>query len=117
MIMSMRRLPIAVALLMAAGGCDAFTVCTDELTFRVNPTTVTISVGESFTPHVFAETCGGRRNVSVDVRWSTTDSAVARIDAQTGRTTGRRPGLTTIEAVDQSRFGAGSLTINVRVTE
>jgi hypothetical protein len=113
----MRKLAIAPVVLLVLGGCESFGVCTDELTFRINQTHVTISVGESFTPLVSAETCGGTRDVAVNIRWSTADSTVAAIDAQTGRTTGRRPGLTVIEGVDQSRFGAGSLTVNVRVIE
>lgn len=115
--MRIRNSVIAVVLLMAAAGCESLSVCTDELTLRVNPTHITISVGESFTPSVAAETCGRSRSVRTDIRWSTANAAVAAIDAQSGRTTGRRPGLTAIEGDDQSRFGVAPLIVTVRVTD
>jgi hypothetical protein len=113
----MRKSTVSIALLLAVAGCESFGVCTDELLFRVTTTEVIISIGESFTPNVAAETCGGARNVPVEVHWSTADSTVAATDVQTGRTTGRRPGVTAITGVDESRFGAGTLTVHVRVTK
>jgi hypothetical protein len=100
------KLIISVLALSSAIGCSIVAPnCPDDLLLRVDPTEATISVGESITATGEFRGCGGRQHLDDDILWSSADSSIARVDAATGRITGRTPGATVVQARG-ARYGS-----------
>ena len=103
---------LAGALLACAGALP--TECPDDLQITLAPPAPTIAVGESFTPAVALHGCAGTRRLADTFTWAARDTAVARVDAATGRTTGRAPGETVVVPTG-ARYGAiGEIRVTVR---
>jgi hypothetical protein len=103
---------------VALGACDGGflgTACTDELRTDLQPRgTQQIAVGTGFTATITLSTCGGRERLSDTFTWSARDTLVVRVDATTGRVTGRAPGSTAVD-VRGTRYGAvGTIPVTVR---
>src|SRR4051812_26515534 len=92
------KLIVSILALSSAIGCSVVAPnCPDDLSLRVEPTVATIGVGESITATGEFRGCGGRQRLDDDILWSSADSTIARVDAATGRITGRVPGATVVE--------------------
>lgn len=108
------RFPI-VALALSA--CNHPTGdCTLELGIDLRPQgEQLLVVGASFTGAVTLTSCGGRQRVSDTFLWSSRDSLVVRVDAGTGRVTGRSPGSTFVDVRGtRYSFTLGSIPVIVR---
>ena len=117
---SVRAITISCIALVAGalGACDGSflgTACTDELRTDLQPRgEQQIAVGTGFTATIALSTCGGRERLHDTFTWSARDTLVVRVDAATGRVTGRAPGSTAVE-VRGARYGAvGTIPVAVR---
>ena len=108
------RLPVVfaiVALLLSASSCGD---CAGLAFFRLSETERTIAVGQSFV--VTYEEGGSCTNIfrpsGGQVRWSSSDTSIARVDSASGRVTGKRIGDATV--VPNTSTGPLSLLVHVR---
>ena len=111
------RIPrLAAAMLtVSLTGCEAFSpACPDDLRIVRSPADTTIRVGESFTPVFQFRGCAGRRVLSDELTFTSTDQAVLSVNAQSGHATAVTPGQAQIE-VRGARYG-GPWPIAVTVT-
>ena len=110
-----------VAALRSAGKMHEYSVYKGEvhgLRTRENMidavTAVCPSFCSSFTASIELSSCGGGKKLSDSFSWSAQDTAIARVDALTGRVTGRSPGSTVVEARG-TRYGqVGFIPVIVR---
>jgi hypothetical protein len=97
---------IGVLALFSAMGCSIVAPnCPDDLKLRVDPSAATIGVGESITATGEFRGCAGRDRLDDVLLWSSADSSIARVDAMTGRITGRAAGTTVVQARG-ARYGS-----------
>lgn len=101
-------------LIATLAGCGVVpTTCSDDLRVTLTPRERAVAVGESFTPTVALYGCGGTRRLADTFTWAAQDTAVARVEAGTGRTTGRAPGETLVVPTG-ARYGAtGAIQVTV----
>lgn len=93
------RLSVAAILFGLVTGCSLIAPCgTDDLSFRVVPTSQAVTIGESFTPSAEFRGCRGRKHLDDALTWSATDTTVVRVDSVSGRVTGRAAGVTQVLA-------------------
>jgi hypothetical protein len=115
--MSFRSAVFAVCAALVSG-CSVVApgvfACTDDLTYRMSPTAQTIAVGESFTPQAEFRGCGGSKPLDDEFSWSSSDTLIVRVEALTGRVTGRAAGSAIVEARG-SRYGRLPLGVSVTV--
>lgn len=78
------------------GACTPFTACTDDLRQRIDPTSMTLDVGQEASASAEFLGCGGSKRLADEITWSSADPAVASVDAATGRITGRSSGVTNV---------------------
>lgn len=91
------RPSVGAILLGLVTGCSLVAPCgTDDLSFRVVPTSQAVTIGESFTPSAEFRGCRGRKLLDDTITWSATDTTVVRIDSVSGRVTGRAAGVTEV---------------------
>jgi hypothetical protein len=112
------RSPIGLLLAaLALVACDGLTGadCTLELGIDLRPRgEQQLAVGASFTGSVALSSCGGRERLSDTFAWSGRDTLVVRVEAATGRVTGRAPGSTFVD-VRGTRYGPlGTIPVVVR---
>jgi hypothetical protein len=90
-------------------------VCTAELreTWNVTGFSITMSVGEVFSPTLVLSSCGGHLILSDTFTWSAFTPGVISVDATTGRTTAIAPGSTGLVATGP-RYGMHVLEVKVR---
>lgn len=108
------RLPLAFAigvLLLTASSCGD---CAGVAFFRLSETERTIAVGQSFS--VIVEEGGSCTNISRpsggQVRWSSSDTSIVRVDSASGLVTGKRIGDATV--VPNTHTEPLSLLVHVR---
>ncbi len=113
-----RRFPLGILFLLLLSGCGIIgpEVCTDELSWRVTPTQATLMVGESTTVAAAGLTCGGKKSVEVDMRWSSDNPAIATVHETSGRITAITPGTTEIRGHDVGPYRIPPVAISVTVT-
>lgn len=112
--MSMQvRLSVIACVLCVA--CTPVTSCPDDLRFRMQPSDVTIVVGQSATASAEFLGCGGTKVLDDVLTWSVVDSLIANVNPATGVITGRAPGITRVE-VSGKTYGRGlnALVVTVR---
>ena len=115
----MRGMLVASCLLLLAATASCVIVdpaCSNQggATILVSPTVVLISVGEQVTPSATRGCYGSHRDPTYP-HWSLAniaDTAIVRLDASSGRITGRRSGQAVVVA--QSENATASITVNVR---
>jgi uncharacterized protein YjdB len=110
------RFSAIVLLALVASGCSSATsACTAELGARFTPSTQTLDVGASFTAAVELSSCGGAVHPADAISWASSNSAVADVNAVSGRVEARAPGVADIVARG-ARFGIlpGSVAVTVR---
>ena len=109
-------LGIVVSALLISG-CDIIgpQACTDELGWRVTPTELHLKPGESATVTAEGLTCGGRKSLEVDMRWSSDDPGIATVEEASGRVKGVAAGTTKIRGEDHGPYGIPPVTIPVTV--
>ena len=78
--------------------------CTAELAMELTPKERTLAVGETFMPAIRLSTCSGQVQLTDTLRWAAGDTTVVRVEAESGRTTGLRPGTTQV-APRGARYG------------
>jgi uncharacterized protein YjdB len=111
----MRFRAFSVALLLSLTGCSLVSPCgTDELSFRVTPTSQAVSVGESFTPVAEFRGCGGKRHLDDTITWSAADTNIVQVNAVTGRVTGRALGVTEVQARGVIYGSLPAIAVNVK---
>ena len=91
----MRSIPglvVAIVCLSTQSACG----CNADLQQDLNPTERTITVGESFTPSARFLGCSGTEPLADEITWSASDTAIVRVDALSGRTTGVGLGRATV---------------------
>lgn len=115
MMKSLVSTALAVGVLTSGCGILGPSTCTSELSSRVTPTSATLQVGETVTASAEATTCGGKKSLPVDIRWSSEDGSVASVGKQTGVVTGVGPGATRIVGVDQGEYHIGTVYVQVTV--
>jgi hypothetical protein len=94
-----------LAITVFFAGCDVLApACTDDLQVVRSPADTTIRVGQDFTPFFQFRGCRGRRVLSDDLTFTSTDQAVLSVDAQSGRATALAPGNAKIE-ITGARYG------------
>jgi hypothetical protein len=105
----------ALSVAGSAAGCGLITTgCDADLGMRVSPTEKTLAVGESFTATLQFLGCGGTRSLRDVIIWSATDTAVVRVDSQSGLVTGRRAGQTQVIGSGKT-YGTGAyIPVTVR---
>ncbi len=118
----MRRQSYAVLSLAAVsllGGCDADTptFCPGDLRWEVSPTSASLSVGDTVTATAEALGCGGTQRLEEDMRWTSRDSTIARVDSITGTIRAQSVGQTEIIGEDRGRYRIGPVLIPVQVTQ
>ena len=112
--MTARPLLLTLALL-SASSCSSLTLtCPRDLGFRVDPTSTTLGVGEGTTATAEFLGCHGKSVLDDQITWSSADSSIARVDAATGRITGRAPGSTTVQAHGEKYGTMPPITVTVR---
>lgn len=109
--------PGLLALGVALVACDGLTGadCTLELGVDLRPKgEQRLAVGGSFTGTVALSSCGGRERLKDTFVWSARDTLVVRVEAATGRVTGRSPGTTFVD-VRGIRYGpVGTIPVVVQ---
>lgn len=109
------RLSVGAIFLGLVTGCSLVAPCgTDELQYRVVPTSQAIAVGESFTPSAEFRGCQGRKPLDDVITWSATDTTVVRVDAVSGRVTGRAAGVAAVQARGAKYGPMPPLTVTVQ---
>jgi len=88
--------------------------CTRELGFAVEPAAGSIRIGESLTLKPRAWSCGGQEQVPIDILWTTSDTAVIRVEP-TGRVIGVRVGDAIVKGMDRGPYGVGPFHVPVHV--
>ncbi len=68
------------------GGVAVSVVCTLELRMEMSPVSMSIAIGERFTPSMTVSTCGGHVPVSGTITWSASDTLVLSVHPTTGET-------------------------------
>lgn len=115
----MRRTTLSVTLAAVAllGGCNLVEpeACTSDLTIRVSPEAVELTVGGSSTVRAEAFGCGGRQPLEEDMRWTSADPDVATVDRVSGHVTAIGPGSTVITGDDEGPYAIGPIEIPVTV--
>lgn len=95
--MFVRTLAVLAACSLASG-CSAFVACTDDLSYRVSPTSSTLAIGQTFTATAEFRGCRGSKHLDDTISWETADSTIAIVNASSGQVTGRSPGTTQVQA-------------------
>ena len=96
-----------VAALITTSGCSGLLPCgSDDLSFRATPTSASLAVGQKFTASGEFLGCRGSNTLSDEIRWSSQDTTVVRIDAVTGTAVAVAPGATGVIGTG-ARYGAG----------
>ena len=118
--MTRHRLSLAVvACVSLLAGCDPASIfggCSDDLLTRVEPSSRTLHVGETFTAAASAWGCGGTKVLSDEWRYFVVDTTIARVDSLTGRVTARAVGTTAVGARG-TRYGDAPNRSRVTVTQ
>ena len=70
--------------------------CTAELRVSLNPSSISLGVGEKFTPTMALSTCGGQVPVSTTVTWSASDAGILSVDPASGETTALKSGSASV---------------------
>jgi uncharacterized protein YjdB len=110
------RLAAIVALAVLATGCSSATsACTQELSADYTPATQTLGVGASFIAAVVLSSCGGGVHPADAISWTSSDDAVAGVDAANGRVVAHAAGVAYIVA-SGARYGVlpGRIVVTVR---
>jgi len=109
------KLSIAAIVLGLVTGCSIVGPdCTDDLGFRVTPTSRSVTLGESFTPSAEFRGCRGRLHLDDVITWSAADTTVVRVDSISGLVTGRAAGVTQVRARG-AKYGLMPVPISVTV--
>lgn len=111
------RIAFLALVLLPLAGCGVVGpfACTDELTWQVSTAEATVRVGEGVTLSAEAFTCGGAKELPVDIQWSTSDTDVVSVGAGTGRVTGVAEGEAEVVGEDSGPYGIGPLGVAIRV--
>jgi hypothetical protein len=118
--MAMARTKLVIraglALFGALAACSAIVPtsdCADDLRLLPVPGDTTVAVGQQFTARLQLSTCGGRRQISDALEWSTLDSSVVKVDRKTGVVTGVTAGRTRLMATSATygSLPAGYVTV------
>jgi hypothetical protein len=94
---------------LAACGTDCLPVARP----MVEPASVTLSVGQSFRPVARLPLCSDKDHIGT-WNWTTTDTTVLRVDSRTGLSFGLRPGLASLNGVEQVYREQVSISVTVR---
>ena len=105
----------AISLLASGETVGILGGCTDDLLSRVDPRNRTLRVGESYVASASAWSCGGTKRLSDEWEFFVADTAIARVDARTGRVTARSVGATDVGARG-ARYGDAPVRSHVTVT-
>lgn len=95
------------------GGVHVATICTTEIGIVVDPTSVTLEVGQGFTPSMRLTTCGGRLPVPATFSWSASDGTVLAVNPVTGETMALRSG--TAQVIGRASVSGVVGVVNVTV--
>jgi hypothetical protein len=71
--------------------------CTAELRVSLNPTSISLGIGETFTPTMSLSTCGGQVPVSTTVTWSASDADILSVNPASGETAGLKSGSASVQ--------------------
>ena len=116
----MQRVLAAALLLCAVSGCVIVgdpTCSGGGAAVVVTPGVVIVAVGESFTPSANDSWCDGGHQSHGSPNWSLSqpgDSLFVKLDATTGRITGRRAGVATVVASSGHSSASSSIAVTVR---
>jgi hypothetical protein len=109
------RTLFATALVALLPSCGTTEVCTDELTWKVTPMDIDLSVGESIRVTAEAFTCGGTEPLEEDMRWSSGDPHVVSVGETTGTVSAEAAGSTFVFGEDVGPYRIGPVEIPVIV--
>jgi Bacterial Ig-like domain (group 2) len=108
-----RRFPFAI-LATVVVACSESTVCTADLRWQFDPHDTTVAVNARFNVRFVLLGCSGTRVLSDSVTWTSSDPAVATVDARTGTVTAIHVGTADITG-KASRYPATDIAhITVR---
>jgi uncharacterized protein YjdB len=109
----MKRILPCIALLLAvvAAGCSDTSGPDGVATVTVAPATVTLAPGVTLPLTATTLDASGRVLTGRVVAWSTSNSAIAQVDASTGVVTTFAPGQVTITAASEGQSGSAVLTV------
>ncbi len=101
-----------IALLLLIAACETG-VCHHGIMIEVEPSAVTLAIGESVTPSATIDSCpdGVRPLVLL---WTPEDSTVVSVDAESGTITGLTVGDTDVVGANQSGSALYTLPVQVR---
>lgn len=102
-----------LALIPLLGSCNSYFFCTAELEIRLEPTSVTLEVGETVTPTLELYTCGGSQRVPDTFVWTADEPQIASVDETNGTITSRSPGQTTVAVAGQTYGNLGTVEVTV----
>lgn len=107
---------VVLPLVLALAGCTEFYTsnCTDDLSYRVSPTTRILAVNESFTPSAEFRGCRGSKHLDDVITWSTDNPGVVSVNATTGQVTGLSIGLARVTATG-AKYGVAVPPVEVTV--
>lgn len=89
--------------------------CTLELTATLNPTSMSLAVGERFTPSMTLSSCGGRIPVNATITWFASDTTIVSVNPTTGETTALKIGSTYVQGYSNSHGAVlGLIPVTVR---
>ncbi len=97
--------------------CDGLTGadCTLELGVDLRPKgEQRLAVDGSFTGTIALSSCGGRERLKDTFAWSARDTVVVRVEAATGRVTGRSPGTTFVDVRGAQYGTVGTIPVVVQ---
>jgi hypothetical protein len=100
------RFALVAVSVIALGSCGILDGdCKLDLRFQPSPVEKTIHVGDTFTVSGQAFGCGGSKRLTVQLRWSSSDTAVATVDSISGLVRGVKEGTAYIRAKDILSYG------------
>jgi uncharacterized protein YjdB len=95
-------------------GIQVSTVCTAEIGIVVEPASVTLDVGQGFTPSMRLTTCGGRLPVAATFSFSVSDGAILSVNPVTGEVLALRSGTAQVIGRASVSGLTGSVAVTVR---
>lgn len=104
-------------LLAAAAGCGVVgpEICTLELGWTVRPTEATLRVGETVVVSASAWTCGGKKELEVDMRWTTADTTIIIVGQRSGLVVAIGTGNAVLNGEDLGPYGIGPVEVPIDV--
>jgi hypothetical protein len=90
--------------------------CPSDLRWAYEPKQANVRVGESFVARAQAFGCAGTQELTVDMRWTSSDFNVAAVDERSGRVVATGVGQATLEGRDLSPFNIGPFEIPIVVS-